>query len=63
MEVGDSIACGSYEKYLDLPVIVERSKYKSFRVLKDKSVAKDHRLEEQFFLSQVGKEELIKAVL
>ncbi|XP_042962354.1 uncharacterized protein LOC122296618 [Carya illinoinensis] len=36
LEAGDSVLCGSYEKYLGLPTIVGRSKYQTFSILKER---------------------------
>ncbi|XP_042980139.1 uncharacterized protein LOC122310310 [Carya illinoinensis] len=54
--------CGSYEKYLDLPAMVGRSKYNSFRIIKERVWAKLHNWK-NLFLTQAGKEFLLKAVV
>ncbi|XP_042972725.1 uncharacterized protein LOC122304517 [Carya illinoinensis] len=59
-EAGVSI-CGNYEKYLGLPAMVGRSKFNTFRVLKERVWAKIHNWKNSF-LSQAGKEILLKAV-
>ncbi|XP_040998224.1 uncharacterized protein LOC121244278 [Juglans microcarpa x Juglans regia] len=56
------VVCGSYEKYLGLPAMVGRSKYKTFRGVKEK-VWKKIKSWKNSFLSLAGKEVLIKAVL
>ncbi|XP_042988614.1 uncharacterized protein LOC122316144 [Carya illinoinensis] len=61
-EVGQNFVCGTYEKYLGLPAIVGRSKFNTFRSLKERILQKIVSWENKF-LSQVGKEVLIKAVL
>ncbi|XP_042983209.1 uncharacterized mitochondrial protein AtMg00310-like [Carya illinoinensis] len=50
------------EKYLGLPITVGRSKYNSFRVIKDKVWKKLQNWKNQF-LSPPGKEVLLKAVI
>lgn len=52
--------CGSYEKYLGLPAMEGRSKYNIFQWIKE--IEKESIIGRQF-LSQVGREILIKAVL
>ncbi|KAF5454761.1 hypothetical protein F2P56_024401 [Juglans regia] len=62
VDAGNSIACGSYEKYLGLPTLVGRSKYNTFRFTKERIWQKILNWKNHF-LSQAGKEILIKAVL
>ncbi|KAF5463140.1 hypothetical protein F2P56_019079 [Juglans regia] len=62
MVAGASVVCGSYERYLGLPALVGRSKYNSFKVLKDRVWQRISSWKNSF-LSQAGKEVLIKAVL
>ncbi|XP_042950104.1 uncharacterized protein LOC122282219 [Carya illinoinensis] len=57
-----SYICDRYEKYLGLPAIVGRSKYNALRGLKER-VWKRIQNWKNGFLSKVGKEILIKAVL
>ncbi|KAF5466911.1 hypothetical protein F2P56_016793 [Juglans regia] len=59
---GGAIVQGSYDKYLGLPTMVGRSKYNTFRSLKD-SVCQKISNWKNFFLSGAGKEVMIKAVL
>ncbi|XP_042962523.1 uncharacterized protein LOC122296793 [Carya illinoinensis] len=59
---GNSVACGSYERYLGLPAVVGRSKFNTFRVLKDKIWQKIANWKNNFLL-QAGKEVMIKVVL
>ncbi|XP_042964766.1 uncharacterized mitochondrial protein AtMg00310-like [Carya illinoinensis] len=54
--------CNNYNKYLGLPTIIGRSKYKSFRELKEK-IWKRICSWKTSFLSTAGKEILIKSVL
>ncbi|XP_042939546.1 uncharacterized protein LOC122274585 [Carya illinoinensis] len=54
--------CGSYEKYLRLPAVVGRSRYYTFRSLKERVWAKVNSWKNNF-LSQAGKEILLKAVV
>lgn len=54
--------CGSYEKYLDLPTMVGRSRYNTFRNLKVRVWAKISSWKNTF-LSQTGKEVLLKAIV
>ncbi|XP_042969072.1 uncharacterized protein LOC122301754 [Carya illinoinensis] len=62
LSAGNLVVCGSYERYLGLPTVVGRSKFNTFRVLKEKIW---HRISnwKNNFLSQAGKEVMIKAVL
>ncbi|XP_042950060.1 uncharacterized protein LOC122282171 [Carya illinoinensis] len=62
LEAGGSVACGSYDRYLGLPTVVGRSKFNTFRVLKEKIWHKITSWKNNF-LSLAGKEVLIKAVL
>ncbi|XP_035551737.1 uncharacterized protein LOC118349897 [Juglans regia] len=59
---GNSFVCGTYEKYLGLPAMVGRSKFNTFRTLKEKLWQKVSSWKNTF-LSQAGKEVLIKVVL
>ncbi|XP_042962692.1 uncharacterized protein LOC122296963 [Carya illinoinensis] len=61
-EAGQNYVCGTYEKYLGLPTIVGRSKFNTFRSLKERIWQRIVSWENRF-LSQAGKEVLIKAVL
>ncbi|XP_040997132.1 uncharacterized mitochondrial protein AtMg00310-like [Juglans microcarpa x Juglans regia] len=54
--------CGSYEKYLGLPPIVGRSRYNTFKSLKERVWMKVNSWKNNF-LSQAGKEILLKAVI
>ncbi|XP_041025384.1 uncharacterized protein LOC121265781 [Juglans microcarpa x Juglans regia] len=56
-----SLVQGSYEKYLGLPTMVGKSKYNTFRCLKERVWQKINSWK-NYFLSGVGKEVLIKAV-
>lgn len=53
---------GDLEKYLGLPTMVGRSKYNSFRGVKERIWSRIQNWK-NIFLSQAGKEVLIKAVL
>ncbi|XP_042958006.1 uncharacterized protein LOC122293492 [Carya illinoinensis] len=55
-EAGQNLVCGIYEKYLGLPAIVGRSKFNTFRSLKERIWQKIVSWKNKF-LSQVGKEE------
>jgi hypothetical protein len=55
-------ATEKYEKYLGLPTLVGRSRLKAFKGIKDKVWVRLNDLKVQF-LSQAGKEILIKAVI
>ncbi|KAF5442078.1 hypothetical protein F2P56_037042 [Juglans regia] len=59
---GASAVCGSYERYLGLLALVGRSKYNSFRVLKDRVWQRISSWKSSF-LSQAEKQVLIKAAL
>ncbi|XP_035544636.1 uncharacterized protein LOC118348020 [Juglans regia] len=59
---GGAIVQGSYDKYLGLPTMVGRSKYNTFRSLKERVWQKISNWK-NFFLSGAGKEVMIKAVL
>ncbi|XP_042941372.1 uncharacterized protein LOC122276027 [Carya illinoinensis] len=61
-EAGGVVVCGKYEKYLGLPAFVGRSKYNTFRILKEMIWQKISNWKNNF-LSQAGREVLIKAVL
>ncbi|XP_040986468.1 uncharacterized protein LOC121234565 [Juglans microcarpa x Juglans regia] len=61
-EAGNSFVCGTHEKYLGLPAMVGKSRYNTFRNLKEKIWQKISSWK-NIFLSQAGKEVLIKAVL
>lgn len=54
--------CGSYNKYLRLPALMERSKYNIFRRLKKKVWQRIHNWKNKF-LSQIGRKILIKTIL
>ncbi|KAF5441904.1 hypothetical protein F2P56_037144 [Juglans regia] len=62
LEAGNSVVCGTYEKYLGLPAMVGRSKFNTFKNLKERIWQKMSSWENKF-ISQAGKEILIKAVL
>ncbi|XP_040987705.1 uncharacterized protein LOC121235427 [Juglans microcarpa x Juglans regia] len=62
LEEGGAVLRGNYENYLGLPVVVGRSKYNAFRGIKEKVWRKINNWKNSF-LSAVGKEVLIKAVL
>lgn len=55
-------SCSSYEKYLGLPAVMGRSRYYTFRCLKERVWAKVNNWKNTFF-SQTRKEILLKAVL
>lgn len=57
-----SIICGSYQKYLGLPAMVGRSKTNTCRSIKEK-IWKRITSRNNYFLSQVGREILIKVLL
>lgn len=52
----DGVTCDNYNKYLDLPIVVGKSKYNSFRGLKEK-------IWKRISSWKTGKEILIKSVL
>lgn len=54
--------CGNYSKYLGLPIVVERSKYNTFRCLKEKVWQRIISWKSDM-LSSAGMEILIKSVL
>lgn len=56
------MACGCYEKYLGLPSIVGRSRYNTFKSIKDR-IWKKISCWENKFLSLAGREVMIKTVL
>ncbi|XP_042964743.1 uncharacterized protein LOC122298967 [Carya illinoinensis] len=60
-EAGE-IVCGDYGKYLGLPTMIGRSKYETFRSIKER-VWRKIRSWKNSFLSSAGREVLIKAVL
>lgn len=60
--VANGILCACFDKYLDLPVLVGKKKHLTFKWLKDRIWQKLNNWKNNF-LSQVGKEVLIKAVL
>ncbi|KAF5481359.1 hypothetical protein F2P56_002016 [Juglans regia] len=62
LEQGGSVMKGSYEKYLGLPPVVGKSKYNTFRGIKERVWKKISNWKNSF-LSSAGKEILIKAVL
>ncbi|XP_042939564.1 uncharacterized protein LOC122274607 [Carya illinoinensis] len=62
MEIGGTIMRGSYEKHLGLPPVVGKSKYNTFRSIKERVWKKISNWKNSF-LSFAGKEVLIKAVL
>lgn len=53
--------CGSYEKYLDLPAVVGKSRVNTFRNIKERIWQKINNWKKKF-LTQVGREVLIKTV-
>lgn len=53
---------GDLEKYLGLPTILGRSKYASFKCIKERVWTKIHNWKNHF-LSHAGKEFFIKAVI
>jgi len=54
--------CGSYEKYLGLPAMVGRSRYNTFKSVKERVWEKLNNWKNLFF-SQTEKEVLLKAVV
>lgn len=56
------VICKNYDRYLGLPTLIGKSRYNTFRWIKEKVWSKisnwNHR-----FLSQAGREILIKAIL
>ncbi|XP_042944602.1 uncharacterized protein LOC122278481 [Carya illinoinensis] len=60
-EAGE-IVCGDYGKYLGLPTMIGRSKYETFRSIKER-VWRKIRSWKNSFLSSASREVLIKAVL
>ncbi|XP_042950067.1 uncharacterized protein LOC122282179 [Carya illinoinensis] len=60
-EVGD-VSYGDYAKYLGLPTLIGRSKYETFRGIKERVWRKISSWKNSF-LSSAGREVLIKAVL
>ncbi|XP_042950197.1 uncharacterized protein LOC122282305 [Carya illinoinensis] len=54
--------CGNYEKYLGLPAMIGRSRYNTFREVKERVWARLNNWK-NLFLSQAGKEILLKAVI
>ncbi|XP_042968017.1 uncharacterized protein LOC122301024 [Carya illinoinensis] len=56
------VVCGNYDKYLGLPAMVGKSKYNTFRSVKERVWQKMESWKNKF-LSQAGNEVLIKAVL
>lgn len=56
------VLCGDYGKYLGLPTMIGRSKYQIFKGIKERIWKKIHSWKNSF-LSTVGKEVKIKAVL
>ncbi|XP_041009440.1 uncharacterized protein LOC121253499 [Juglans microcarpa x Juglans regia] len=60
--LGGSVMKGSYEKYLGLPPVIGKSKYNTFRGIKERVWKKISNWKNSF-LSSAGKEVLIKAVL
>ncbi|XP_040996130.1 uncharacterized protein LOC121242318 [Juglans microcarpa x Juglans regia] len=58
----DGVLCGNYNRYLGLPTMVGRSKYNTFRHLKEKVWRRLSSWKSEM-LSSVGKEILIKSVL
>ncbi|XP_042951227.1 uncharacterized protein LOC122283931 [Carya illinoinensis] len=61
-EVAGVAVCGNFEKYLGLPSIVGRSRYNAFKHLKERVWLKVNNWKNKF-LSQAGKEVLLKAVV
>lgn len=61
-EAGGAVMEGSYEKYLGLPLVVGRSKYQTFRGVKERVWRKISNWKNSF-LSVAGKEVLIKVFL
>ncbi|XP_042979926.1 uncharacterized protein LOC122310106 [Carya illinoinensis] len=61
-EASNSLVCGNYDKYLGLPTMIGRSSFKTFRILKE-MIWKKITSWKNNFLSQAGKEIMIKAVL
>ncbi|XP_042969115.1 uncharacterized protein LOC122301804 [Carya illinoinensis] len=61
-QVAGVATCGNFEKYLGLPSIVGRSRYNTFRILKERVWNKVNNWKNTF-LSQAGKEILLKAVV
>lgn len=59
LEISSARISGNAEKYLGLPSMVGKLKYKTFRGLEERVWKKVHYI----FLSQTGKEVLIKAVI
>lgn len=62
MSEASTMACGDYVKYLGLPTMVGRSKYETFRGLKENNWKRMNSWRHTL-LSIVGKEALIKAIL
>lgn len=56
------VICGSQDRYLGLPTVIGRSKYKTFNWIKEKVWLKVSNWKHRF-LSQAGREVLIKAIL
>ncbi|XP_042958109.1 uncharacterized protein LOC122293655 [Carya illinoinensis] len=62
LQQAEGVVCGNYNKYLGLPTTVGRSKYNTFRGLKEK-IWKRINSWKTTFLSSAGKEVMIKSVL
>lgn len=62
MDATGAILCGYYGKYLRLPTMVGRSKYNTFRSIKERILHKIRNWKNNF-LSTAGNEILIKAAL
>lgn len=62
LQHAEGVICDNYNKYLGLPIVVGKSKYNTFRGLKDKIWRRISSWKCKF-LSTAGKEVLIKSVL
>lgn len=60
-EVG-GVICASQDRYLGLPILIGRSKYNTFHWIKERVWNKMSNWKHKF-LSQVGREVLIRAIL